>query len=76
MYGFLQSRLVAIQLLEKRLNKHEYHQSKLIPVLRKYKWHPVQFTLVVGNSGVKYAREEHALHLKVALEENYTITTK
>ena len=33
MYGLPQSGLLANQLLEKRLNKHGYYQSKLIPGL-------------------------------------------
>ena len=35
---------------------------------------PVQFTLVVDDFGVKYVSEEHALHLKQTLEENYKVT--
>ena len=31
MYGLPQSGLLANELLEKRLNKHGYHQSKLVP---------------------------------------------
>ena len=37
---------------------------------------PIQFTLVVDNFGVKYVGEEHALHLKQTLEENYKVTTE
>ena len=36
----------------------------------------MQFTLVVDNFGVKYVSEEHALYLKAALEEEYTLTIK
>jgi len=63
MYGLPQSGLLANELLEKRLNKRGYHQSMLVPGLWSHKWHPVQFTLVVDYFGVKYASEEHALHL-------------
>ena len=45
MYGLPQSGLHANQLLEKRLNKHGYHQSKLVPRLWKHDWRPVQFTI-------------------------------
>jgi hypothetical protein len=61
---------------KKRLNKHGYHQRKLVPGLWKHQWRPVQFTLIVDNFWVKYVGEEHALHLKAALEKNYTITTE
>jgi hypothetical protein len=67
MYGLPQSGLLA---------KHGYYQSKYIPGLWKHEWRPVQFTLVVDNFGVKYVGKEHALHLKQALEQDYTVTTE
>ena len=76
MYGLPQSGLLANELLEKRLKKRGYHQSKLVPELWKHKWRPVQFTLVVDDFGVKYAGGGHALHLKQTLEENYKVTTE
>ena len=76
MYGLPQSGLLANELLEKRLNKRGYHQSKLVPGLWKHTWRPVQFTLVVDDFGVKYVGKEHAMHLKQTLEENYTVTTE
>ena len=75
MYGLPQSGLLANELLEKRLNKHGYHQSKLVPGLWKHDKRPIQFTLVVDDFGVKYEGEQHALHLKKALEEHYSVTT-
>ena len=36
----------------------------------------MQFTLVVDDFGVKYVGKEHALYLKAALEEDYTLTTE
>ena len=75
MYGLPQSGLLANQLLEKRLNRHGYHQSKLVPGLWKHDTRPIQFTLVVDDFGVKYVGEEHALHLKSVLEEHYKVTT-
>ena len=59
MYGLPQSGLLANELLEKRLNKRGYHQSKLVPGLWSHKWRPVQFTLVIDDFGVKYVGEEH-----------------
>jgi len=55
---------LANELLEKRLNKHGYQQSKLVPGLWKHDTRPIQFTLVVDDFGVKYVGEEHAQHLK------------
>ncbi|MGV7235206.1 MAG: hypothetical protein ACQ9ET_03015, partial [Nitrosomonadaceae bacterium] len=74
MYGLPQSGLLANELLEKRLNKHGYFQSKLVPGLWSHKTRPIQFTLVVDDFGVKYVGKEHALHLKSVLEEHYKIT--
>ena len=75
MYGLPQSGLLANQLLEKRLNRHGYHQSKYVPGLWKHTTRPIQFTLVVDDFGVKYVGEEHAQHLKSVLEEHYKVTT-
>ena len=74
MYGLPQSGLLANQLLEKRLNKHGYTQSKYVPGLWKHTWRPIQFTLVVDDFGVKYVGKEHALHLQKVLNLNYKTT--
>ena len=74
MYGLPQAGLLANELLERRLNKHGYHQSKLVPGLWKHDHRPIQFTLVVDDFGVKYVGKEHALHLKTVLEEHYKVT--
>ena len=76
MYGLPQAGLLANKLLQKRLNKRGYHQSKLVPGLWKHEWRPIQFTLVVDDFGVKYVGKEHALHLKSTLEDNYGVTTE
>jgi hypothetical protein len=76
MYGLPQSGLLANELLEQRLNKRRYRQSKLVPGLWTHDWRPVQFTLVVDDFGVKYVGEEHALHLKQTLTADYAVTTE
>jgi hypothetical protein len=75
MYGLPQAGLLANELLEQRLNKHGYYQSKLVPGLWRHKTRPIQFTLVVDDFGVKYVGREHAEHLKRVLEEHYKVTT-
>ena len=75
MYGLPQSGLLANELLEKRLNKHGYRQSKLVPGLWKHDTRPIQFTLVVDDFGVKYTDKNDVLHLQRVLEEDYKITT-
>ena len=76
MYGLPQAGLLANELLEKRLNKAGYRQSKLVPGLWKHDWRPVQFTLVVDDFGVKYVGKAHAEHLKKTLESSYGVTTE
>ena len=76
MYGLPQAGLLANELLEKRLNKRGYRQIKLVPGFGTHNWRPVQFALVVDNFGVKYVGEEHVLHLKCTIEENYTVTSE
>jgi hypothetical protein len=74
MCGLPQSGLIANELLEKRLNKHGYWQSKLVPGLWRHDTRPIQFTLVVDDFGVKYVGEEHAMHLKKVLKLHYKLT--
>ena len=66
--GLPQAGLIANQKLKKRLNKHGYCQSKLVPGLWKHDTQPIQFTLVVDDFGVKYIGKEHAVHLQKMLE--------
>ena len=74
MYGLPQLGLIANELLEERLNKHGYQQSKLVPGLWKHDKRPIQFTLVVDDFGVKYTRQEDVEHLKSVIERDYTVT--
>ena len=74
MYGLPQAGILAQQLLEKRLKKHGYRQSKYTPGFWKHDKRPIQFTLVVDDFGVKYVGKEHADHLINALKEDYAIT--
>ena len=74
MYGLPQAGLLAQQLLEKRLEKHGYTQSKQTPGLWKHKWRPICFSLVVDDFGVKYVGEAHANHLIQALKKDYDIS--
>ena len=74
MYRLPQAGILAQQLLEKRLNKHGYHQSTLVPGLWTHEWITMQFILVVDDFGVKYTGEEHAKHHMAVLNKDYTIT--
>jgi hypothetical protein len=74
MYGLPQAGILAQQLLEERLNKHGYSQSKAVPGLWTHKTRPISFTLVVDDFGVKYVGKEHTMHLINILKEHYEIS--
>ena len=76
MYVLPQAGLLANEILEKRLKKRGYWQSKLVPGFWTHDWRPFQFTIFVNGFGVKYVGEEHAIYLKNTIEENYTVTTE
>ena len=68
------SGLISQELLESRLVKHGYEQSKLTPGFWKHKWRPISFSLVVDDFGVKYVGKQHVEHLIKALKEHYEIS--
>jgi hypothetical protein len=45
-------RVIAQELLAKRLKEHGYTQSKATPGLWMQEWHPITFSLVVNDFGV------------------------
>ena len=73
MYGLPQSGIMAKELLEERLQKAGYKQSKLTPGYWKHEWQPISFTLIVDNFGVKYIGKEHVMHLINTLKEHYEV---
>ena len=74
MYRLPRSGLIANKLLEKRLNKNGYHQSKLVPGLWVHKTRTIQFALVVNNFGIKYERSKDARHLMKVLKLHCNVT--
>jgi hypothetical protein len=74
MYGLPQAGILAQQLLEKRLNKEGYSQSRMIPGLWTHKTRAISFTLVVDDFGVKYVEKENAMHLISILKQHYEIS--
>ena len=52
-----------------------YKQSKFTPGIWSYKWHPIQLSLVVDDSGMNYVGEEYEKHLVSVLKERYEMTT-
>ena len=64
------------KLLEERLNKYGYYQSKYTPGFWKHESRPICFSLVVDDFGVKYACKEDAQHLMDALQEARYLTPR
>ena len=75
MYGLPKSGIIAQEQLEKRLEKHGYKQSKIIPGFWTHEWQPISFTLVVDDFGVKYVGKEHAEQLLAVIKEEYECTS-
>ena len=73
MYGLPQAGIIAQELLQERLQKAGYTQSKITPGYWKHEWRPISFTLVVDDFGVKYIGKEHVYHLLKALKEHYEV---
>ena len=74
MYGLPQAGIIAQQLLEERLAKVGYHQSKIVPGFWTHDTRDICFTLVVDDFAIKYTKKEDAQHLIDAIKKNYTIT--
>ncbi len=74
MYGLPQAGIIAQELLQERLAKMGYHQSKIVPGLWTHKMRNTCFTLVVDNFPIKYTNMEDAKHLIDALQKDCTIT--
>ena len=75
MYGLPQGGLIAQELLEKRLNKRGFYQSKYTPGLWLHRTRNIQFALVVDDSGIKYAKDEDAQkYLIDSITQFYDIT--
>ena len=73
MYGLPQAGILAQELLEKRLAKEGYNQSKIINGFWKHKTRPISFTLVVDDFAVKYVKEEDAEHLINTIKKYYPL---
>jgi hypothetical protein len=75
MYGLPQAGIIMQELLEKRLRIAGYTQSKLTPGYWTHALHPISFTLVVDDFGVKYINKDNVKHLFEVLKKDYTCDT-
>ena len=62
-YGLPQSGILANKQLILRLEKEGYYESRTTPDLRRNKWRPIQFCLIVDDFGVECVGKQHADHL-------------
>lgn len=56
------------------LERHRYHQSKYTSRLFTHETRDISLTLVVGDFGIKYKKQEDADHLRAALGAKYKMT--
>ncbi len=73
MYGLPQAGIIAQELLEERLLKAGYRQSKVTPGYWKHDLQPISFTLVMDNFGIKYINKIDVNHLIQTLQQDYEI---
>ncbi|KAL7480560.1 hypothetical protein ACHAW6_006251 [Cyclotella cf. meneghiniana] len=69
MYSLPQVGLLTNKLLTSHLEAAGYYQCQFTPGLWQHKWHPVPFSLVIDNFGVKTIGLTHARHLKTMLQK-------
>ncbi len=75
MYGLPQAGIIGQELLIKHLHKAGYRQSTITPGYWQHDWHPISFTLVVNNFGMKYISKNNVAHLTSVLKQDYKINT-
>ena len=75
MYGHPAAGILAQRLLEERLNKDGYFQSKITPGFWTHTSRPISFTLCVDDFGVKYVGEENFRHFQQSLNKHYKTST-
>ncbi len=73
-WGHLQAGILANKFLQKHLLPHRYFKCPNTPGLWKHATHPILFTLVADNFGVKYVGKEHVDHLIKCIKMKYKHT--
>jgi hypothetical protein len=75
MYGLPQAGIIAQELLTRCLCKAGYRQSKITPGYWHHDWHPISFTLVINNFGLKYINKDDVKHFMSVPKQGYKIDT-
>jgi hypothetical protein len=78
MYGLPQAGILANELLQSNLAKDGDRPTQHTHGLWKHDTHPISFSLVVDDFGVKYVGREHAEHLMECIKKklNFPATGK
>ena len=74
MYGLPQEGKNKNDKLKLHLSKFGYEPSPITPGIWRHQTHPLQFSLVVDNFGIKYERQEDITHILNALKTIYKIS--
>jgi hypothetical protein len=75
MYGLPQAGILANELLQCNLAKDGYRPTQHTHGLWKHHTHPISFSLVVDDFGVKYVGRDHAEHFMECIKKNYNISS-
>ncbi len=73
-WGLPQAGILENKLLQKHLLPHGYFECPNTPGLWKHSTHPISFTLVVDDFGVRYVGKEHVDHLIDCIKTKYKLT--
>ena len=74
MCGLPQAEKIVNDKLKLHLANFESEPAPITPGLWRHQTRPLQFSLVVGDFGVKYEHQENITHLLDALKKNYKIS--
>ena len=73
MYRLPKAVILANKLLKERLGQVGYYEMPHTPGLWKHATHPVTFSLVVDDFGIKYEGKENLEHLLTAIRKDYSV---
>jgi hypothetical protein len=75
MYGLPHAGILSNELLQRNISKDGYRLTQHTHGLWKHDTHPISFSLVVDDFGVKYVGREHAEHLMECSKKNHNISS-
>jgi hypothetical protein len=73
-WGLPQVGILANKCLRQKLAPFGYFESTNTPGLWYHKTHPIMFTMVVDDFGVKYVNKDDMDHLIASIKKNYILT--